>query len=123
MVRDVFSTATLDRALKKKRAEREKFRRKRTAEVLAALETLSRDVAFEEAILFGSLTRKGKYSEDSDIDIGFVGLADKDFFRAQAFLSRALDADVDVVQVEKCGRLKDKIREEGVRWKRRDGSS
>jgi len=122
-VRDVFSTGTLDRALKRKRAEREKFRQKRTAEVLAALEKLSQDVAFEEAILFGSLMRKGKYSEDSDIDIGFVGLADKDFFRVQAFLSRALDADVDVVQVEKSGRLKEKIREEGVRWKRRDGSS
>jgi predicted nucleotidyltransferase len=106
----LFSTETLDRALEKKKAERERSRRKRMAEVLAALKELSKEIAFDEAYLFGSLTKKGQYAEDSDVDIGFAGLADKDFFRAQAFLSRALGGDVDVIQMEKDGRLKQKIR-------------
>jgi predicted nucleotidyltransferase len=116
---DSFSTEALDRALKKKRAERESSRRRRTSEVLAAIEKLSREITFDEAYLFGSLTRKGKYTEDSDIDIGFIGLADKDFFRVQAFLSRALGSDVDVIQLENSGRLKRKIRKDGMKWKKR----
>jgi predicted nucleotidyltransferase len=112
----------LERALKKKRADGEKSRRRRASEVREALRELSGEISFDEAYLFGSITKPGKYSDDSDIDIGFAGLADKDFFLAQAFLSRALGCEVDVVQVERSGRLKDKIREEGVKWKKRGRS-
>ncbi|MBM3310127.1 MAG: nucleotidyltransferase domain-containing protein [Candidatus Aminicenantes bacterium] len=84
---------------------------------------LSREISFGEAILFGSLTKKGKFADESDIDIAFAGLADADFFRAQAFLSRDLGCEVDVVQIENSGRLKNKIREDGVRWKKRGSSS
>ena len=113
----------LERALKKKREEREKSRRKRMTEVHKALDKLSREISFGEAIVFGSLTEKGQFTDESDIDIAFAGLADEDFFRAQAFLSRELGCEVDVVQLEKSGRLKKKIREEGVPWIKRGSIS
>ena len=49
--------------------------------------------------------------------MAFVGLRDGDFFQAIAFLTRELEADVDVVQLEGHP-LREKIVKEGIRWTR-----
>jgi uncharacterized protein len=66
-------------------------------EVCAALEALSREYRFEEAYFFGSVLREGKFTDRSDVDVGFEGLDGKDLFRFTAALSRAIGPEVDVV--------------------------
>jgi hypothetical protein len=48
-----------------------------------------------------------------------VGLKDEDFFQTIAFLSRELDKEVDVLQLEDHP-LRDKVMREGIQWKKND---
>lgn len=114
---ECFSTHLLDRALTKARESRERGRQKRLAEVFQALGKLSEHLPFEEAYIFGSLAKPYRFLDDSDVDIAFVGLDDKDFFHAVAFLSRELDAEVDLLQLEGHP-LAERIVREGIRWRR-----
>ncbi|SFM80829.1 nucleotidyltransferase family protein [Thermodesulforhabdus norvegica] len=114
-----FSPYLLDRALARAREEREQRRKGRLTAVFQALERLSRLIPFEEAYIFGSLTKPYRYFADSDVDIAFIGLRDEDFFRAMAFLSRELGTEVDILQLEGHP-LRDKVVKEGIRWKRSD---
>lgn len=108
-----FATHLWERALERRRARREQLRREFLHAVGNALAELSHQIAFTEASIFGSLTRPESFSEESDIDIAFVGLRDEDFFRALAFLSRRLARDVDIVQLERHPR-KAQILQEGI---------
>ncbi len=45
------------------------------------LDTLSREIPFKEAYLFGSIGKPYRFSKDSDVDIGFLGLKDEHFLR------------------------------------------
>jgi len=112
-----FPTPLLDSSLERKKQEREAFRLEMLGRLFHILERLSEDIPFKEAYIFGSLSKPLKFFEDSDIDIGFVGLADGDFFKAIAFLSREIGKDVDVVQLEG-QRLAEKIKKEGIKWAR-----
>ena len=78
---------------------------------------MSKIVYFEEAYIFGSILKPGRFYNDSDIDIAVKGLKNQDFFLFMARLSDALGKDVDILQLEK-HRLKDKIIKEGLLWKR-----
>lgn len=112
-----FSTHLLDRALVKEREGRERQRQEQIALVLKVLDVLSHRISFEQAYIFGSLAKPHRFFEDSDVDIAFVGLRDQDFFQAIAFLSRELDREVDVLQLEDHP-LQGGIAREGIRWKR-----
>jgi predicted nucleotidyltransferase len=113
-----FSTHLIDSALKKKKQQREEVRLKFIARVMDVLDELSQKVFFKEAYIFGSLIKREKFSGASDIDVGFIGLKDKDFFQALAFLSRELACDVDIMQLEG-HKYKEKILREGIRWKKK----
>jgi len=80
---------------------------------------LSREIAFEEVYLFGSITKPFLLSVRSDIDIGFIGLDDRYFFRVMSCISEEMGRDVDIVRLED-HRLVDKIKRGGTRWKRKD---
>jgi hypothetical protein len=114
-----FSTYILDNVLEKKKFQKEKLRTSTLAKVDAALSKLSREVLFKEAYIFGSLQSPRKFSKYSDIDIGFIGLKDRDFFKAHAFLSRELATDIDIIQLEE-HKFKDKIIRDGIKWKRKN---
>jgi predicted nucleotidyltransferase len=114
-----FQTALLDEVIEKKREEREDFRLRVLAKSMKALDGLSGEIAFEEAYLFGSVTRPFGFSESSDIDIGFVGLDNMDFFKTMSYLSEETGHDVDIVQIEDHG-LAEKIKRGGIRWRRQD---
>lgn len=113
---DAFSTQILDRALARKRAEREHLRQAVYARTIAALERLADDVAFERAILFGSVLATGRFRADSDVDIAFSRLDDTDFFPVVARLSRELERDVDIIQLENHP-LATSVLEKGVVWR------
>ncbi len=110
-----FSTHVLDKAIQHRKEANERLRLVRLGRAFDALQKLAGEVLFEEAYLFGSLARPYGFLENSDIDIGFIGLKDRDFFVATAFLSRELSVDVDVVQLEG-HRMEEKVRQGGIRW-------
>lgn len=114
-----FSTYILDKVLEEKKSKREEFRLKTIADITDALNELFQEIFFEEAYIFGSLIKPHKFSQDSDIDIGFIGLNDQDFFKALAFLSRKIGSDVDIIQLEG-HRFKDKIMKESIKWRKKD---
>ena len=103
-----------DIALQEKREKWEKKRKRILQRTTNVLSRLSKKVKFSEAYLFGSLTLPYRFTEDSDVDIGFFGLADEDFFYSIAFLSREIGRDVDVIQLE-CHPFRDKIQTAGVK--------
>lgn len=113
-----FSTKLVDEAIKRSGKESEALRRKVIERLFHALAALAGRVEFKEAYIFGSITKEGRFDNNSDIDVGFIGLGDEDVVPAIAFLSGELERDVDVVQLEG-HKLAAYIRE-GIKWKRKD---
>lgn len=109
----MFKTTLLDEFRKAERERAEDLRNEMIVKVRSAVLGLSKKIPFEEAHVFGSLL-KPSFTEESDIDIAFLGLRDEDFFKAMAFLSSTLEKDVDVVQLED-HRLRKKIIKEGIK--------
>jgi predicted nucleotidyltransferase len=115
----IFQTTLLDEVIEKNRSRQEEFRLLVIEKILITLDTLSKEVAFKEAYLFGSVTKPYGFSEGSDIDIGFIGLDDRHFFRVMSHISEAAGRDVDIVQLED-HRLAGKIRRGGIQWRKKD---
>lgn len=86
---------------------------------MTAIDKLSEEMDFKEAYLFGSVTKPFRFSERSDVDIGFVGLDDRHFLKVMSYLSEEAGRDVDIVQLEDY-RLADKIKRGGIQWRRKD---
>ncbi len=113
-----YVTALLDEAIEKKRKRQEDQRLDVIEQALAAIDKLSQETSFAEAYLFGSVTKPFRFSERSDIDIGFIGLDNGHFFRVMSYISEATGHDVDIVQLEG-HRLADKIKRGGIRWRKK----
>ncbi len=109
----------LDEVIAKNRKRQEEYRRRVIEKILAAIDKLSEEIAFKEAYLFGSVTKPFRFSESSDIDIGFMGLDDRRFFKVMSYISDEAGRDVDIVQLED-HRLAAKIKRGGIRWRRKD---
>lgn len=108
------------RSRREKQARLERRRLAALQEVLAALETLSRKYTWEEAYLFGSLTRPGRFGPESDVDIAVAGLSKFDHYAFVGHISNLLDRTVDVVRLEECP-FAEKIAREGIPWKKTRG--
>lgn len=113
-----FSTYILDESLKKKRLAQERLRKNILKKLDKILSEMSQNVSFKEAYIFGSVTKSNHFTEKSDIDIAFLGLDDRDFFKVMSFISSQLERDVDIIQLEN-HRLADKIKKEGLKWKKK----
>ena len=114
-----YITALLDEVIEKKKKERENLRLHVIAKILKAIDRLSGEITFDEAYLFGSVTKPFRFLESSDIDIGFVGLDNRHYFKVISYISEEAGRDVDIIQLED-HRLADKIKKGGIRWRRRD---
>ncbi len=114
----VFSCDLLNEVQRARRTRREAQRQAVLKQIWELLPRLAVSIRFQEAYVFGSVLGIKRFQDDSDVDVAFVGLQDKDFFPAMAWLSRELGREVDVIQLEG-HRLADKIRKEGLRWTRR----
>ena len=108
----------IEEYLKDIEVKKEEKRQELLQKTIKALSSLSRKFPFQAAYIFGSILKRKRFYYDSDIDIAVAGLAGKDFFSFMAKAAEILGRDVDVVQIES-HRLKDKIVEEGLFWKRR----
>jgi predicted nucleotidyltransferase len=104
-------------ALEQKKQRQEWIRQQTLINIEHTLQALAEQVSFDDALIFGSVTRAYAFQADSDIDIGFQNLANDWYFFTIAFLSGQLQRDVDVLQLEQAGRLRSKILQEGISWK------
>ena len=113
-----FKTTLLDRRWREMRQENEKLRQQTLQRVLELLPRLAKRYGFHRAYIFGSVTKKGLFRKNSDIDLAIEGLGDEKYFTFLAEVSDKFNRDVDVIQIEK-HRLKNRIIESGIEWKRR----
>ena len=90
------------KSLLKRQEEKEKMRMAELQKVEEALDNLDMKYHWDEAYLFGSLTKKGRFIRNSDIDIGVQGLNKLDHYAFVGDISDLLDRPVDVVLLEEC---------------------
>jgi predicted nucleotidyltransferase len=107
--------ATLERE-----AKREKMRIRILEQISSALTTLEKKYYWDEAYLFGSVAQKGKFRENSDIDIAIEGSNRLDHYAFTGDISEFLDIRVDVVLLEECP-FAESIKEKGLKWNRKTG--
>lgn len=102
----------LDEVLRRKKEERELKRKK----MLKKIEEVLNEVGpcFKEAYIFGGVTKPYRWNENSDVDIGFLGLGNEEWFLVFRTLSEKLGRDVDILHLEN-HRLRDKIIREGIK--------
>lgn len=86
----MWSTHILDNARAKKKHEREQLRMQLLAASLQALDKLSQLIQFDQAYVFGSVSRPQGFDEHSDLDIAFAGLQDEDFFTATTIVKEGI---------------------------------
>ena len=110
-----FNTEVLDRALARKRREREALRLAVQARALKLLD--ESPVELDEAILFGSVVRSGRFSARSDVDLAVPDLEPRDFFTLMGHLEEGLEREIDLVPIDTC-HFADSIRRTGLRWTR-----
>ena len=110
-----FNTDVLDRALERQRTEREKLRMAVRARALRLLDESPVDL--DEAILFGSVVRPGRFDARSDVDIAVPDLEPRAYFALMGHLEEGLEREIDLVPIDTC-HFADSIRRTGLRWTR-----
>ena len=109
-----------DRIIEKRKADRERERRQVLSSVRNILEELAPEYGFSKAYIFGSIVKPGRFRRNSDVDIAVFDLKDEDFFRLMAEISRTLERNVKICQMETIDEwLRKRMEAEGVLWKRR----
>ncbi len=113
----VFDISIWRRASIKKKQTLEQQRLRILDNVRRAIYQLTLNYNWDDLYIFGSVTKSGQFTEQSDIDIGIKGLDKLLHYRFTADFSGILDRKVDVVRLEECS-FADVIRTRGIRWKK-----
>jgi predicted nucleotidyltransferase len=112
-----FDTSVLDEALAARAAAWEQERLSTLARLEELLEEAGERFGLQQAYIFGSLARPGRFTDRSDVDVAVVELPSEAFFPLAAFLSIGVGRDVDLIELEKV-HFADKIRRDGILWTR-----
>ncbi len=108
----------IEKAIEQQKIKREKRRIQKLSQLQDILSEMSQKYGFSQAYIFGSVTKEGKFGNQSDIDIAVFGLKNDFFFSMMAEISRKIDCEVDLYQIEKIDEyMKKKIEETGILWK------
>jgi len=109
---------TLLERMQHERLQKREEDRQRTRETLR--EVLRRIIPNQRVFVHGSLTKPGKFSEHSDIDLALEseprGMT---IYQLVSLLSEEMGRRVDVLLLEEC-RFRDKIIKEGEVWTPQD---
>lgn len=109
-----------DKVIEKQKAERERERERVLSNLKDILEELAPKYSFSKAHIFGSIVKAGRFRRNSDVDIAIFSLKDEHFFGLMAEISRRLDRDVQICQIEAVDeRIKRSIERESVLWKKK----
>ncbi len=109
------NTDILDQVLAKKRLQSEQERQFLLQQVLQWLDKFAESYGIEQAYIFGSLTKPGKFHQKSDIDIAVEQINPENFCNAISFLSTETLRDVDIIKLSQC-HFADSIRNTGILW-------
>ncbi len=96
-------------------SELEQHRQRMIHDVDQALKKLNKRYSWDEAYIFGSVVKTGKYRPGSDVDIALSGLNKFDYYAFVGAISELLNRRVDVVLLEEC-RFSRSIMEKGIKW-------
>jgi predicted nucleotidyltransferase len=113
-----FDTSIIDRTRARRRARQEEERQATLAKLLRLLDEHGAELDISQAYAFGSVTRPGRFQDDSDVDVAVERLDAAEFFDAMSLLSAGLGRRVDLVELRKC-HFADRIRQRGLRWTRK----
>ncbi len=109
----------LDKVIEEKKREAEYTRKKLICRVFKALECASVRFGFKKAYIFGSISKKDRYTEYSDIDIAIENIYPPVFFKLKAFLENMICVEIDLADLGNI-HFKDKVIKEGIAWKKKD---
>jgi predicted nucleotidyltransferase len=83
-------------------------------------EVLAQTIPGQRVIVFGSLLKPGKFTDESDIDVALESEpSDMSIYQLIALLGERIGRPVDVLLLDEC-RFKDKILREGEVWTPQD---
>ena len=94
----------------------EQKRKRTTHEIDHALEKLMKRYSWDEAYIFGSVAKTGKFHSGSDVDIALSGLNKFDYYAFVGDISELLNKRVDVVLLEECS-FRRSIMKKGIKWR------
>ena len=106
--------------LQDEQAELEELRQSILQKIDKTLKLLGKKYQWDETYLFGSVAQKGKFKQNSDIDIAISGLNKLEHYAYTGDISALLDRRVDIVLLEDCP-FAESIKEIGLKWNCKTG--
>ncbi len=110
-----FSTRKLDEIVTNNRLQLEEERQSLIAKTQQWLDQFASDYGIEKAHLFGSVTKPGKFHQNSDIDLAVEQINPDDYCTAISLLSAYLGREVDIIKLDAC-HFAERIRQTGMVW-------
>jgi len=109
----------LDKVIEEKKTKAELVRKEILVSVFTVLEHASQRFGFKRAYIFGSISKKNKWSEPSDFDIAIEGIDPTMYFKLKVFLEDELDMEIDLSDLKDI-HFRDKVIKEGILWEKKD---
>jgi predicted nucleotidyltransferase len=110
-----FPTAKLDQAISDRRLKLEQERQKLLAKTLDWLNRFAINYGINKAYIFGSVIRREKFHQASDIDLAVEQINNQDYCTVISLLANYLEREVDIIKLDSC-HFADRIREKGIIW-------
>ena len=110
-----FSTAKLDQILSDRQVKIEQDRLLLLSKILQWLEEFNTCYGIEQAYIFGSILRPGKFHQDSDIDLAVSQINPDDYCTVISLLHQYLGREVDLIILDTC-HFSNRIRDTGLLW-------
>jgi predicted nucleotidyltransferase len=110
-----FSTAKLDQILSDRQVKIEQERLLLLSKILQWLEEFNTCYGIEQAYIFGSILRPGKFHQDSDIDLAVSQINPDDYCTVISLLHQYLGREVDLIILDTC-HFSNRIRDTGLLW-------
>ncbi|MDK2412330.1 nucleotidyltransferase domain-containing protein [Aphanizomenon sp. PH219] len=107
----------LDDILQERRFKLEQERKDLIVKTEQWLDEFSPEFGIDKAYIFGSVTRVGKFRQNSDVDVAVENINPEKYCLAISFLSTYLERDVDIIRLNDC-HFSDRIRQTGILWKK-----
>jgi len=111
----VFKTTYLDKILATQHSQLEQERQNLLKTTINWLDDYGAQYGIKQAYIFGSVTRKNQFSQESDIDLAIEIANTDNFFSVIGLISEATGRDVDLIPLNNC-HFANRIRERGIKW-------
>lgn len=111
----MFKTTYLDKILATQHSQLEQERQNLLKTTINWLDDYGAQYGIKQAYIFGSVTRKNQFSQESDIDLAIEIANTDNFFSVIGLISEATGRDVDLIPLNNC-HFANRIRERGIKW-------